>query len=161
MSSKYLRLICIAALVVIFDQITKAIIKMQLPVHAYHEVLPGFFNIVHVLNPGGAFGFLADQGPLVRKGVFLLISGLAIFFVLYLYVNTPATHPLLASALALIFGGAVGNMIDRVRWGKVIDFLDCYIGKWHWPAFNVADSAITIGVSIFFYHIIFNKMPDE
>jgi signal peptidase II len=66
----------------------------------------------------------------------------------------------LAAAFALIFGGAIGNLIDRVRFGMVIDFLDFYAGKLHWPAFNIADSAITIGIGIFLYHLIFKKMPE-
>jgi signal peptidase II len=77
-----------------------------------------------------------------------------------LYKKTPATHPLLASGFALIFGGAIGNLIDRVRFGKVIDFLDFFIGNLHWPAFNIADSAISVGITIFAVHLVLKKMPD-
>jgi signal peptidase II len=77
-----------------------------------------------------------------------------------LYKNTPKTHSLLAAGFALIFGGAAGNLIDRIRFGKVVDFLDFYIGNLHWPAFNIADSAITIGIAIFIFHILFKKMPE-
>ena len=75
------------------------------------------------------------------------------------YRNTPSTHVFLASAYAMIFGGAIGNLIDRFRFGKVVDFLDFYVGPHHWPAFNVADSAITIGIVILGYHLVFKKMP--
>ena len=88
---------------------------------------------------------------------FVLTMGL----ILYLYVGIPETHPMLANGLSLIFGGAVGNLIDRVRMGKVIDFLDVYVGDLHWPAFNVADSAICVGVGIFMFHILFNRMPEQ
>ena len=85
---------------------------------------------------------------------------LAIGLILYFYVHTPKTHLFLSLALALVFGGAVGNLIDRFRFGKVVDFLDVYVYDLHWPAFNVADSAITVGIVIFIYHLVLKKMPD-
>ncbi len=158
--NKYLMLVLIAGSVVILDQITKAVILNQLPLYRSIPVIPGLFNITHIHNPGGAFGFLADQSPWVRKTVFLFMSSAAVVLVLYFYHNTPRTHPWLAAGLALIFGGAIGNLIDRFRFGKVVDFLDFYLGNAHWPAFNVADSAITVGVTIFLIHLVFNKMPE-
>ena len=80
--------------------------------------------------------------------------------VFYFYKSTPVTHRFLSAAFALIFGGAVGNLIDRFRFGSVVDFLDFYIGNYHWPAFNIADSAITGGIFIFIYHLLFKKMPE-
>lgn len=157
---KYVILLLIAGVVVLLDQITKAVILNQLPLYRTIPVIPGFFNITHLHNPGGAFGFFADQSVLVRKIVFLFMSSAAVVLVLYFYHNTPRTHPWLSAGLALIFGGAVGNLIDRFRFGKVVDFLDFYIGGAHWPAFNVADSAITVGVTIFLIHLAFNKMPE-
>jgi signal peptidase II len=79
--------------------------------------------------------------------------------IVYFYRSTPRTYPYLAAALALIFGGAVGNLIDRLRLNEVVDFLDFYIGSVHWPAFNVADSAITVGITIFITHVVLGKMP--
>jgi signal peptidase II len=159
-ATKYRRLGWIAGAVVVLDQITKWIILKQLALYQTIVVVPGFFNITHVQNPGGAFGFLAQQGPLVRAVVFLAMSFLAVCLVFWFYIQTPATHRFLAVGFALIFGGAIGNLIDRVRFGRVVDFLDFYVGTWHWPAFNVADSAITIGITIFIVHVLAGRMPD-
>ena len=157
--ANYLKLIGVAGLVMIFDQIPKAIILNTLPLYHSISVIPGFFNITHIHNPGGAFGLFANQSSSLRNVFFLFISILAVFLIYYFYKNTPKTHPLLATGFALIFGGAIGNLIDRIRFGEVIDFLDFYIGNYHWPAFNVADSAISVGIAIFLFHFLFKKMP--
>ncbi len=81
-------------------------------------------------------------------------------FVVWLYKKTANTHVFLSYGLAMIFGGAMGNLVDRFRFGKVVDFLDFYYGTAHWPAFNIADSAISIGMGILIYHVLFNKIPD-
>ena len=156
---KYKKLAGIAGLVVVLDQITKAIIVLKLPLYSSIIVIPGFFNITHIRNRGAAFGFLANQSSTLLGIFFILISVLALFFVFYIYINTPKTHPLPSTALALIFGGALGNLIDRIRFGEVVDFLDCYIGTLHWPAFNVADSTISVGIVIFVILVIFKKIP--
>lgn len=158
--SKYKKLAIIAGLVVACDQITKLIISSKLPIYHSITVIPGLFNITHIHNPGGAFGFMAGQSPAIRTLLFLVVSVIAVGVIFYFYANTPRTHPWLASGLALIFGGAIGNLIDRFRMGKVIDFLDVYIQQLHWPAFNVADSAITVGMGIFIFHLLFKKMPE-
>ncbi|MDJ0830216.1 MAG: signal peptidase II [Desulfobacterales bacterium] len=159
-TNKYIKLTIIAIAVVCLDQISKAIILKTLPLYQSVEVIPGFFNLTHIHNPGGAFGFLADQTSTLRHFVFLIVSLLAIGLIFYFYKKTPQSHPWLASGFALIFGGAIGNIIDRLRLGEVVDFLDFYIGRWHWPAFNVADSAVTIGIFIFIYHMVLKKLPD-
>ncbi len=102
---------------------------------------------------------MANYSPVLRSIVFLFFSSLAICLVFYLYKKTPREYSLLATGFALIFGGAIGNLIDRIRFGKVVDFLDFYIGSIHWPAFNVADSAISIGMVIFAYYFFFKKLP--
>ena len=158
--SKYKKLAVIAGLVVVFDQITKLIVSNNMHLYQSITVVPGLFNITHIHNPGGAFGFMAGQSPAIRTLLFLVVSVFAVGFIFYFYANTPPTHPWLASGLALIFGGAIGNLIDRARMGKVIDFLDVYIRQLHWPAFNIADSAITVGMSIFIFHLMFKKMPE-
>lgn len=157
--NKYKKLIVVAGLVVSFDQITKALILSNLALHSSISVIPGFFSLTHTQNPGGAFGFLANLNSGLGNIFFLFISSLAIFLIIYFYKNTPETYSLLATGFALIFGGAIGNMIDRIRFGKVVDFLDCYIGTLHWPAFNVADSAITVGIAIFIFHLLLKKLP--
>jgi len=159
-AAKYGRLGWIAGSVVIADQVTKGIILDRLALYQTIPVVPGFFNITHIQNPGGAFGFLAQQSPMVRALIFLLMSFLAVCLIFWFYRKTPSTHRLLSAGFALILGGAVGNLIDRLRFGRVVDFLDFHIGTWHWPAFNVADSAITTGIAIFLLHVIMGRMPD-
>lgn len=159
--SKILRLVAVSGITVIVDQITKLLVAAYIGYGQDIAVIPGFFNLTHVLNPGGAFGLFAQQGAMVRVMFFLVFSLVAVGLILYLYVGIPETHPVLGGGLSLIFGGAVGNLIDRVRMGKVIDFLDVYVGHLHWPAFNVADSAICVGVGIFMFHILFNRMPEQ
>ncbi len=158
---KLIRLLIVSSIIIIVDQLTKYMILTTMPLHSSVPVIEGFFNITHVHNPGGAFGMFADGSPLLRKLLFLVVSSLAICFVLYFYHSTPLTYRYLSFGFAMIFGGAVGNMIDRIRFGKVVDFLDVYIRNYHWPAFNVADSAITIGVTIFVIHLVFDKMPES
>jgi len=158
--NKYLRLVIVAGLVVAADQVSKALIVKYLPLHHSVPVIAGLFDITHILNPGGAFGFMAGMSAVVRTVVFLFISSMAVGLIFYFYHKTPAEHTLLATGFALIFGGAIGNLIDRVRFGTVVDFLDFYIGRHHWPAFNIADSAITVGIFIFIYHLVFKKMPE-
>jgi signal peptidase II len=150
----------VAGPVIILDQITKAAVLKTLPLYYSVPLIPGFFNLTHIHNPGGAFGFMATQSSAWRSTIFLLITAMAIGAIFYLYKNTPGTHPWLAAGFALVFGGAVGNLIDRLRFGEVVDFLDFYLGDLHWPAFNVADSAITVGIGIFVVHMLFKKMPE-
>ncbi len=160
MSPEGKRLILVSSAVVLADQITKALIVKALALHQAIEVIPGLFNITHVLNPGGAFGFFATQSLGVRRFVFLFLSAVVAVFVVWMYHKAARTHVFLSWGLAMIFGGALGNLIDRFRFGKVVDFLDFYIKAAHWPAFNVADSAITIGMAILIYHVVFNKIPE-
>ena len=159
MQNKYLKLAIIAGLVIILDQITKAVILYYLPLYHSISIIPGFFSITHIHNPGGAFGFMANQSSILRIIVFLFFSSLAICLIFYFYKKTPVEYSVLAAGFALIFGGAIGNLIDRIRLGEVVDFLDVYIGTLYWPTFNVADSAVSIGMVIFAYHLFFKKLP--
>jgi len=160
MRAKLWMLLLVVGGVVALDQLTKAIVQNTVPLYSSVAVIPGFFNITHVHNPGGAFGFLAGASDVVRTIMFLVVSLLAVALILWFFIKTPATHRWLAAGFALILGGAAGNLIDRVRFGKVIDFLDVYVGDLHWPAFNVADSAITVGIGIFVLHLFFKKLPE-
>ena len=160
LKNKYVYLTLVVAAVVLGDQITKAIVLNNLPLYQSLTVIPGLFDITHIQNPGGAFGFLAGSSPVVRKLVFLFVTVMAMCLVFWFYVQTPTTHRFLATGFALIFAGAVGNLIDRIRLGKVVDFLDFYVGKYHYPAFNVADSAICVGIGIFLLHLVLKKMPE-
>ena len=149
----------ISGLVVVLDQITKLLVLERLPLYHAIVVIPGFFNLTHIRNPGGAFGFMATGSQGLRNLLFVGVSIVAVGLIAFFYRQTPKTHPYLASALAMIFGGAVGNLIDRLRFGEVVDFLDVYLGAYHWPAFNIADSAITVGIGIFLLHVVFGRMP--
>lgn len=147
----------VAGAVLVLDQATKALVLKHLPLGESIPVIPGFFDLTHVHNPGGAFGFLSGMSAEFRGLLFVAVSLLAVGLILYFYWQTPVRQRLLAVGLSLIFGGAVGNLVDRIRFGIVVDFLDLYAGELHWPAFNIADSAITVGVLIFGYHILFHK----
>lgn len=157
---KYISFCIIAACVILLDQMTKYLVLNQMDLHQSIGIISGFFNLTHVHNPGGAFGFLASSGSVLRPLVFFGAAIVALGLILYFHYKTPESYRFLGAGLALVFGGAIGNLIDRFRMGVVVDFLDFYIGKYHWPAFNVADSAITIGVGIFIYYIVTNKLPD-
>ncbi len=136
----------IAVIVVLLDQLTK-ITMMRLLAYGQSDPVTSFFNLVMVYNKGAAFSFLSDQSGWQRY-FFTGISVLASLFILWM-LKRNSTQRLFCWALALILGGAVGNLIDRVAYGHVIDFLDFHIAGWHWPAFNVADSAITVGALLF------------
>ena len=137
----FITLVLVAGL----DQFSKWYITSTMSLHASYPVIDGFFNITYIRNPGAAFGFLANAAPLFRSGFLIVVSTAAIVMVLYYLARNRSDGVLLTGALSLITGGAAGNLIDRIRFGNVVDFLDVYIGSYHWPAFNVADSAISIG----------------
>jgi signal peptidase II len=157
---KVIKLLMVSGTLIVLDQLSKMAILRSMPLYETIPVIPGFFNITHIHNPGGAFGFMASQGPEVRSFLFLAMSTLAAVVILFFYLRTPAAYSWLSTALLMIFGGAIGNMIDRYRFGEVVDFLDFYVGSYHWPAFNVADSAISVGMAILVAHLLFNKLPE-
>lgn len=134
--------LAVAAVIVLADQLTKLWIVNWLQTGQAVR-LCAFFNLVLAYNKGAAFSFLASASGWQRY-FFTAISFLAVIFILY-FMRRHAGQRLFCCALSLILGGAVGNLIDRALYGQVTDFLDFHIGAWHWPAFNIADSAITIG----------------
>jgi len=156
--NKFFMLSAISSVVVILDQLSKWIISTSLSFYEEIQIIPGFFNLIYIHNPGGAFGVFAKSQGNLQSILFILIALAAMGLVLYLYKKTPPEYPVLSCGFALIFGGALGNMIDRFRLGEVIDFIDIYIGHYHWPAFNIADSAISIGMVIFGFYILFRKV---
>jgi signal peptidase II len=136
----------IATIVLLLDQITKVTIT-RLFQYGESLTITSFFNLVLVYNKGAAFSFLANHSGWQRY----LLTGVAIaasIFIVYL-LKRHAGQRMFCWALALILGGAIGNAIDRMLYGHVIDFLDFHVAGWHWPAFNVADSAICIGAALF------------
>ena len=136
----------VATVVVLLDQVTK-ITMSRLLTYGQSEVVNAYLNLVMVYNKGAAFSFLSDQSGWQRYFFSALAAAVSIFIVWML--NRNANERLFCWSLSLILGGAIGNLIDRLVYGHVIDFLDVHVNAWHWPAFNVADSAITIGAALF------------
>ena len=157
MNKKYIPLIAYTPLIVIIDQLTKTYVDNGMRLYQSIELLENFFHITYIRNKGAAFGILSGADESVRIPFFLVISAIAIaviFYILYSYHEESKLFPL---SLALILGGAVGNMIDRIRFGEVVDFLDVHWYDHHWPAFNIADSAISIGVALLIINMLFEK----
>lgn len=138
----------IAAGVVALDQWTKAWVVGNFALYQSRPVIPGVFRLTYLRNPGAAFSFLADRAEGFRRPFFLVVTFIALAVILGVVARLPRDRRGLLVALSLVFGGAVGNLIDRIRWGEVVDFLDFYWRTHHWPPFNVADSAICVGVGI-------------
>jgi signal peptidase II len=143
-----------AAVVIALDQITKTAISSRFVMHESYAVINGLFNLVYVMNPGAAFGFLSGASATFRYIFFIGITFTAILLIIYYLVKSKPDSIVTVISLTLIFAGAVGNLIDRIRFGAVVDFLDVYIGTWHWPAFNVSDSAITVGAILMIWEMI-------
>lgn len=132
----------ISSIVIFLDYLTKKIIVSKVMLYESISILP-FLNIVHVQNKGAAFSILSNLG----NHYFIGISVIAIIAIVGYLIKLSRGLELIA--LSLILGGAVGNLIDRIQIGKVTDFIDVFVGRWHWPAFNVADSALTVGIILF------------
>ena len=142
-------------MIVALDQASKIAVLRSLRVYESVPIIKGFFNMVHVRNRGMAFGFLNRPDMNFGFWVLVLATILAIILLLFWFFTMKDESNWITFGLSLILGGAVGNLIDRLRLHEVIDFLDIYVGNYHWPAFNVADSAITVGafmvaLSLFF-----------
>lgn len=155
---KYAILGGISALIIAIDQLTKMYIHTHFQLGDSLSVITDYFNITYVRNYGAAFGFLAESHPNFREWFFLLMPPVALAIILVLLKSVKDNDLLQVSALSLIFGGAIGNYVDRLRFRYVIDFLDFHIqGKYSWPAFNIADSAIVCGVGILLAMMVFEK----
>jgi signal peptidase II len=151
---RFARWLGLAGLVILLDQASKLWVLANFQ---FGERLPvtGFFNLVLVFNSGAAFSFLADAGGWQKW--FFVVLALAISVWLVLMIRHHAAERLLPLGYALVLGGALGNVIDRLRFGAVVDFLDFHLAGWHWPAFNVADSAITVGVLLLLWQQFTHK----
>ena len=135
----------VAVIVILFDQLTKIAVAKVFAYGSSHAIAP-FFNLVLVYNRGAAFSFLAMAGGW-QRWAFTALGVAAAVLISYL-LKRHGNQKMFCTALALIMGGAIGNVIDRLMYGHVIDFLDFHVGAWHWPAFNLADSAITVGAAL-------------
>ena len=147
---KYFILTSISGAIIALDQLTKMYIYVYFRVGESVAVIPGFFNITSVRNPGAAFGFLASADSVFRETFFMILPPVAMLIILFILKRVANDDTLQVVALSLIFGGAVGNYIDRLRFQHVIDFLDFHFKNYYtWPAFNVADICIVTGIGIF------------
>jgi signal peptidase II len=153
MSRKLFIFIAILVVGVFLDQLTKYLVVRELARGDQIPVVPGFFNLVLTYNKGAAFGLFANLSVQFAWVFFILSSSLVMGVVAYLWWRLPADHDLATVGYSLIFSGAVGNLIDRVRLGEVVDFLDFHISNFHWPAFNVADSLVCIGAGLMLWYI--------
>ncbi len=157
MKNKYLWVFSIIALVLSLDQVTKHLVDTYIRRYAVIPVIPGFFNLTNVRNPGAAFGILATVPGVWRSAFFIIVTLVAVAVIGLLIKKT--SERLLVVAFSLIAGGALGNVMDRIRYGEVVDFIQWYVKSFYWPSFNVADSAITIGVVLLVIDMLFKK-PD-
>lgn len=157
MNKKYFPLVAYTPLIVLIDQLVKTYVDNEMRLYQSIELLENFFHITYIRNKGAAFGMLSGADESIRIPFFLIVSIIAIaliFYTLYSYHEESKLFPL---SLAMILGGAIGNMIDRLRFGEVIDFLDVHWYDHHWPAFNVADAAICVGVALLIINMLFEK----
>jgi signal peptidase II len=146
MKNKYAWVGGIIGVVLVLDQITKCLVEKYILRNEVISVIPGFFNLTYVRNRGAAFGILSDFPALWRSAFFISLTLGAVVVIALLIRKT--SERLLVISFALIAGGAVGNVIDRIRYGEVVDFIQWYVKALYWPSFNVADSAISIGVAL-------------
>lgn len=151
----------IAVFVVALDRATKWVIAQRLFLHDSVSVIPGFFRITHIENRGAAFGLFSESPSEWKISLLILFSLLALLIVSTLLWKNSHSLTTTGIGLALILGGAIGNLWDRLVSGHVVDFLLFYVGDHQWPAFNVADSAIVVGAGLLVFEILFTKSPTQ
>jgi len=151
----------IAGLVVVADLFSKWLVAQHIALHDSLTVIPGFFRLTHVENPGAAFGLFSESPSEWKVSVLVLFSLVALVVVSVLLWKNSHALTVTGVGLALIMGGALGNLWDRVLEGHVVDFLDFSLAGYHWPAFNVADSSIVVGALLLVTEILFSKPAEE
>ncbi|MBM4307299.1 MAG: signal peptidase II [Deltaproteobacteria bacterium] len=154
MKRKYWVLLICVVFIVALDQYTKYEVQQRIHLHQSIKVINGFFNLTHLRNTGGAFGILGGQKGGISSLFFLILPLAAVGIILYLIYKLKEHERILSLSLSLILSGAIGNLIDRIRYREVVDFLDFYLFSYHWPAFNIADSAITIGIGLMILELL-------
>lgn len=159
MRNKYLFLFVISSALIVVDQYTKFMVTLHIPLNYSVKVVEGFFNLTHIRNSGVAFGIFSEQNSELKPYLLIFVSIVAIMAIMVIFHQTEKDKRLVQTGLVLVFSGAIGNLIDRVIHKEVIDFLDFYIENQHWPAFNVADSCITIGVMLMAADMLVNHNP--
>ena len=158
MDKKFFVFILIVIAVISIDLITKQLAEKYLSSIGKITIIPGFFDLTLVWNRGAAFGVLAQSPEIIRKLILIGASSIAaVLTIAYAYLKKTSLSYWEIVSLSLIAGGAIGNLYDRIFIGAVRDFLDFYVKNYHWPAFNVADMSITLGISLFIFYEIFIK----
>jgi signal peptidase II len=160
-NGRYLILALISLSTVALDQISKVQIMQTMRLHESIPVVSEFFSLTYIRNPGAAFGLLASSGQTFRLIFFGLTSVFALGLLGMIFYRLRQDDWVGQLSIAGILGGAIGNLLDRVRFGEVIDFLDFYVNGYHWPAFNVADAAISVGVFFLILHFALEKKEEE
>ncbi len=159
MKNKYFWVGSIVGVILVLDQSTKYLVEKYLRLYDLVTVVPGFFNLTHVRNKGAAFSLLATMPDAFRRVFFITVALAAVAVIAYLIRK--ANELLIVVAFSLISGGALGNVIDRIRYGEVVDFIQWHLKSFYWPSFNVADSAITIGVGLLAVDMLFQKSASK
>lgn len=147
----------IAAAVFAADQVTKAMVASRIPERATIHVIPGFFNLINTKNPGAVFGLFAESSAWWKIPVLIGVSTALLIAVLLMVAKTQTMRWITRIGLALVLGGALSNLFDRVRYGMVEDFLDFYYRGYHWATFNLADSAIVVGTGLIVLHVLMGE----
>ncbi len=160
MSAKSKLVFALLVFIVLLDQFSKLIVDRTMPLNHSIPVIENLFSLTYIRNTGAAFGILAGSAAGFRLPFLIFFSLLAIAFIGMMLRRLPESEKGLITALTFILGGAIGNLVDRVVYGEVIDFLDFYWSRFHWPAFNFADSFITVGVMMTFYYLLRAKGED-
>ena len=156
MKRKYWVLLICLVIILALDQYTKYEVQQRIHLYQTIKVIDGFFNLTHLRNTGGAFGIFGGNKGGIGSLFFIALPLVAMGVILYLIHKLKEYERIFSLSLSLILSGAVGNLIDRVRYQEVVDFLDFHLFSYHWPAFNIADSAITIGIGLMVYELLFH-----
>ena len=146
--------VVLTAGVLFLDQLSKAVVSSALRMYEVRPIIHGLLNLTRIHNTGAAFGLLSGQVSPARTFFFLAVSVLAMGVVVWMLLRLREGQKMEQVALSLIFAGALGNVVDRIRLGEVVDFIDIYYLSYHWPAFNVADSAISVGVILLIFRLV-------
>ena len=160
-SFRYALLALLAGTIIAIDQVTKLSIMQSMRLHESIPIVQDFFSLTYIRNPGAAFGLLAGSSNAFRMVFFGVTSLIALALLGTILFRLPEKDWVGQLSISGVLGGAIGNLIDRLRYGEVIDFLDVYVNSYHWPAFNVADSAISVGVVFLIIHFAFEKKDES
>ncbi len=161
MFNKYLFLFVASSALIVVDQYTKFMVTLHIPINYSVNVVEGLFNLTHIRNSGVAFGIFSDHSSELKPYLLIFVSIIAIIAILVIFHQTEKNKKIVQTGLVLVFSGAIGNLIDRVLHKEVIDFIDFFIDNQHWPAFNIADSCITIGVMFMLTDMLVGDGPSK